>query len=64
MASLFSHEEDPLNRAKLILKEDDLETLLDSVTFRFHIIQQKEILMLENIKTEKRTISSQAQRLK
>ena len=64
MASLFSHEEDPLNRAQLILKEDDLETLLDSVTFRFHIIQQKEILMLENIKTEKRTISSQAQRLK
>lgn len=64
MASLFSHEEDPLNRAKLILKEDDLETLLDSVNFRFHIIQQKEILMLENIKTEKRTISSQAQRLK
>lgn len=64
MASLFSHEEDPLNRAKLILKEDDLETLPDSVTFRFHIIQQKEILMLENIKTEKRTISSQAQRLK
>ena len=37
MASLFSHDEDPLNRTELILQdsEDDLETTEnDSVTFR------------------------------
>ena len=38
MASLFSHDEDPLNRTELILQEDsedDLETTEnDSATFR------------------------------
>ena len=38
MASLFSHDEDPLNRTELILQEDsedDLETTEnDSVTFK------------------------------
>ena len=41
------------SESNLILKEDDLETLPDSATFWVLIIQQKELLMLENIKERK-----------
>ena len=52
MASLLSHEEDPLNRTELILLEDcedDSETTENnSATFWFLILPQKQIFTLEN----------------
>ena len=43
MASLFSHDKDPLNRMELILQEDsedDLETTKnDSVTFKKYLVK-------------------------